>query len=175
MFTSSDDNSPVRIKHSSTDASSQAHRSADLSSPEHHNQHHYCTSQQNTEQFYIDFANVAWDDDATSSKEIFPTAPLDAKVWSEDPIPGRQLCIHETPHKPNHQCFYPCPYSTTTLRVDLPQSTAQGTTVLNYKLTDFSDISLDLPDIMMTSDNDIPHLVDIPEHLDNIQHEAWFA
>ena len=43
---------------------------------------------------------------------------------------------------------------------------------------DFSDISSDLPDIMMTmSDNDIPDLVDISnsEHLDNIQYKAQFA
>ena len=43
---------------------------------------------------------------------------------------------------------------------------------------DSSDISLYLPDIMMTtSDDDIPALVDIldSEHLDNIQHGVWFA
>ena len=43
---------------------------------------------------------------------------------------------------------------------------------------EFSDISSDLPDIMMTtSDDDIPGLVNIldSEHLDNIQHGAWFA
>ena len=112
----------------------------------------------------------------TSTKEHFPTAPLDDEVWSEDPIPDRQLCIHERPHEPNHQCSYPCPYSTTTFRMDLPQSTPQGATVLNYELMDFSDISSDLPDIMMTtSDDDIPNLVYISEHLDNIQHDIWFA
>ena len=62
--------------------------------------------------------------------------------------------------------------------MDLPQSTPQDTAVLNYELMDFSDILSDFPDIMMTtSDDDIPDHVDISdsEHLDNIQHRAWFA
>ena len=45
-------------------------------------------------------------------------------------------------------------------------------------MMDISDMSSDLPDIMMTmSNDDIPDLVDIlnSEHLDNIQHTAWFA
>ena len=46
--------------------------------------------------------------------------------------------------------------------MDLPQSTPHGDAVLNYEQMDFSDISSDFPDIMMTtSDNDIPDLVDI--------------
>ena len=60
--------------------------------------------------------------------------------------------------------------------MDLPQSTPQGTTVLNYMQMDFSDISSDFPDIMMTtSDDDIPNLADISECLDNMQHKAWFT
>ena len=60
--------------------------------------------------------------------------------------------------------------------MDLLQSTPQGTTVCNYELMDFSDITSDLPDIMTTTcDDDIPHLVDISECLDNIQHKAWFG
>ena len=95
-------------------------------------------------------------------------------VWAEDPIPYRQLCIHKTPHKPNHQCSYPCPYSTTTSGWTCHN--LQDEAVLNYELMDFSDISSDLPDIMMTmSDDDIPDLVDISECLDNIQHGEWFA
>ena len=113
-----------------------------------------------------------------SSKEHFPTAPLDDEVWSEDPIPDRQLCIHETPYEPNQQCSYPCLYSTTMFRIDLPQSTPQDGAVLNYKVMDFIDISSDLPDIMVTtSDADIPDLDDISdsEHLNNIQHRVWFV
>ena len=131
---------------------------------------------QNSEQFYTDFKNVAWDDDTSSIEEHFPTAPLEDDVWSEDPIPDRQLCTHKRPHEPNLQCSYLCPYSTTSFRMDIPQSSPQGVTVLNYEQMDFSDISFDFPDIMMTtSDNDIPELEDITEHLDNMQHEALFA
>ena len=165
-------------QHSSTNSNSPAFRGADLSSPQCHNQHHYHTPTQNTEQFSTDFDNVAWDDDTTSTEEHFPTAPLDDEIWLEDPIPDRQLCIQKAPHEPNHQCSYPCPYSTTTFRIDLPQSTPQDEAVLNYGLMDFSDIPSDLPDIMMTtSDNDIPDLEDIlnSEHLNNIQHRVWFA
>ena len=105
-------------------------------------------------------------------------APLDNIVRSEDPVPDRHLCIHETPHKPNHQCSYPCPYRNTTFRMDLPQSTPQDAAVFCYELMNFTNISSDLPDIMTTtSDNDIPDLEDIlaSEHLDNIQHVTWFA
>ena len=146
--------------------------------PECHNQHHHCTPTPNTEQFSTDFHNVAWDDDTLSSEENFPTAPFDDLVWSKDPIPDRHLCIHKTPHKPTSQCFYPCLYRNTASRMDLPQSTLQDAAVFHYELMDFSDISTDLPDIMTTtSDNDIPELGNIlySEHLDNIQHGAWFA
>ena len=105
----------------------------------------------NTEQFSTDINNVTWDNYTTSSEENFPTAPLDDLVWSEDPIPDRHLCIHETPHEPNHQCSYPCPYRKTTSRMDLPQSTPQDAAVFHYELMDFNDISSDLPD-MATSD-----------------------
>ena len=60
--------------------------------------------------------------------------------------------------------------------MDLPQSIPQGAIVLNYEQMDFSDISSESPDIMMTtSDDDIPDLVDISECLYNMQHEAWFT
>ena len=164
VFTSSDDDTPVR---------------AELSSPEHHNLCHYHTPTPDTEQFLTDFDNVAWNDDTTSSKEHFPMASLDDIVWSEDLIPGRHLCILETPHKPNLQCSYPCPYSNTTFRMmDLPQSTPQGAAIFCYEVMDFSDISSNLPDIMMTtSDDDIPDLEDISysECRDNIQQRGWFA
>ena len=53
--------------------------------------------------------------------------------------------------------------------MDYPQSKPQGAAVFHYNLMDFSDISSDLPDIMMTtSDDDIPDLKDIldTEHLE---------
>ena len=105
-------------------------------------------------------------------------APLDDEVWSEDPVADRQLCIQETPHEPNCQCSYPCPYGTTTYWINSPWSTPQDAVVFHYEQMDFSDISSDLPDIMMTTgDGDIPDLEDISdsEHLDNIQYGVWFA
>ena len=57
------------------------------------------------------------------TEEHFPTAPLDDDVWAEEPIPDRCLYIHERPDEPNHQCSYPCPYKSTTVSMDLLQST----------------------------------------------------
>ena len=163
---------------SSTYARSPVHRIVEVSFPECHSLCHYGTPTPNTEQFLTDFNDVAWDDDTTSPKENFPTAPLDDEVRYKDPIPDRHLFINETPHEPNLQCPYPCPYSKTTFRIDLPQSTPEDAAVFHYELMDFSDISSDFPDIMTTtSENDIPDLVDIldAEHLDYIQHGVWFA
>ena len=96
---------------------------------------------QHSEQFYIDFEDVAWDDDLPSTEEHFPTAPLENDIWSEDPIPERLLCIHERPHESNLQFSYSCSYNTTIFRMDFPQSTPEGATVLNYEQMDFSHIS----------------------------------
>ena len=124
VFTSSDDESPVRSsehcsQHSSTNARSHNPREADVSSSAHHNLCHHITP--TMEQFFIE----AWDDDTTSFEEHVPTVPLDDDVWAEEPIPDRCLCIHETPDKPNYQCSYPCPYDSSTFRMDLLQSTPQ--------------------------------------------------
>ena len=59
----------------------------------------------NTKQLSTYFDDVAWDNDTTSSEEHFPTAPLDDAIWSEDPIPDRQLCINETPQEPKTPVF----------------------------------------------------------------------
>ena len=183
VFTSSDDDSPIRpngwhCQHSSNNARSPVCRRARLSSPDCHNQHHYHTPTPNTEQLSTDFDNFAWNDGTTRSKENFPTVSLDAPVWSEDPFPDRHLCIHRTPQQTKYQCSYPCPYRNTTFRMDLPQSTLQDAAVFYYELMDFSDVSSDIPDIMMTtSDDNILGLANISdsEHLDNIQHRAWFV
>ena len=74
----------------------------------------------------------------------------------------------------NQQCSYPCPYRKTTFRMDFPQSTPKAEAVFHYELMDFSDISSNLPGIMMTmSYDDIPNLVDVSdsEYLDAV----WFA
>ena len=170
VFTSSEDESPVwpnkcHSQHSSTDDRSCDPREADASSSVHHS---LCYPVRPTPTANPFFTN-AWDNDTTSSKDNFPTAPFNDDVWYEDPIPDRYLCIHETPDEPHHQCSYPCPYQSATFRMDLPQSTSQNEAVFYYDSMDFSDISSDLPDIMMTtSDNDIPNLVDV---LDAV----WFA
>ena len=74
--------------------------------------------------------------------------PLDDKHWTTEEVPDRTLCIHK--HAlPHGLCPYPCPYA-------------------NYLLpsyadfSDFSDIS-NFEDIMiMSSDEDIPALEDVP-------------
>ena len=115
MFTSSNDESAVRPQHSNINASSPACRSATPSPPEHYNQYQ--------EQSYADFKDVAWDDDTPSTEEHFPKAPLDDNIWSKDPFPDRPLCIHKRHNELSFQCTYPCPYSMTTFRMDLLQST----------------------------------------------------
>ena len=62
--------------------------------------------------------------------------------------------------------------------MNLSQSPYQDAAVFRYEIMDLSDISSDLPDIMMTtSDDGIPDLVDILDsaHMDDIQHDTWFA
>ena len=161
MFTISDDESPVRHsechhQHSSTDVNSPVHRRAELPSPVHHNLCHSLTPTPTTEQFYADFDSVAWDDDTTSTEEHFPTAPL-----NEESGLKTQLFV-----------------SMSLQHYNLQNGLTTGYHMLHYEQMDFSDISSDFPDIMMTtSDDDIPHLEDISnsEHMDNIQHEAQFA
>ena len=111
MFTSLDDESPVRpskhcSQYSSTDDGSCDLREVDASASVHHNLCHPVVPTPTANPFLTS----AWDDDTTSSEENFPTAPLDDYVLSEDPIQDRCLCIHETPDKPNHQCSFSCPY-----------------------------------------------------------------
>ena len=74
--------------------------------------------------------------------------PLDDDHWTTKEIPDRTLCVHE--HAlPHRLCPYPCPYA-------------------NYQVPSYID-SLDLSDIfdfedimIMSSDEDIPALEDIP-------------
>ena len=116
------------------------------------------------------FLNEAWDDVSSSFDKHFITVPIVDDIWAEEQILHRHLCIHERPDEPDHQCSYPCPYvSKTTFQMDLLQSTLQNEAVFNYDLMDFSDISSDLPDIMMmASDADIPDL-------DDVSDAVWFA
>ena len=135
----------------------------EVSSPVHHNLCHHVTP--TSDQFLTE----ARDDITTPFKEHFPTAPLDDNILAEEQIPDRHLCIHERPDDLNHQCSYPCLYDNTICGMDLLQSTLRNKAVFYYKQMDFSDISSDLPDIMMMiSDTDIPDLTDV---LDAV----WFA
>ena len=110
-------------------------------------------------------------DDTT--EENFPTAPLDDDIWSEDQIPDRHLCIHDTSW-PNHLCHYPCPYANLNFEMDLPPSPMAAE--FGYGIMDVSNASANIMDIMSTtSDKDILDLENIPDCLYGSQHEAWFA
>ena len=128
----------------SADVSSPAHRRVEFSSPVHQYPCHLLTS--TTDQFLTD----AWDDDSTSTEEHLPTTPLNDDIQTEDPIPGSQLCIHETPQPDNH-CSYPCPYTNLSFGMNLPQSPPWDTAVFGYEIMDLNDISSHL--------NIIPHPV----------------
>ena len=114
--------------------------------------------------------NWGMDDVSSSFDEHFPTVLLNDNVWAEEQILDWCLCIHKRPDEPNHQCSYPCPYnSNTTFLIDLLQWTLQNEAVFNYDPMNFSDISSDLPDIMMTtSDTNIPDL-------DDVSDTVWFT
>ena len=81
-------------------------------------------------------------------EEDFKMVLLDDEHWTTKEVPDRTLCIHE--HAlPHGLCSYPCPY-------------------VNYLLPSYVD-SLDLSDIsdfkdimIMSSDEDVPALLDMP-------------
>ena len=81
-------------------------------------------------------------------EEDFQMVPLNDDHWTTEEIPNRTLCIHE--HAlPHGLCPYPCPYA-------------------NYLTPSYAD-SMDLSDIsnfkdimIMSSDEDIPALEDMP-------------
>ena len=164
VFTSSDDENPVRPSewhspHCNANARSPTPREADVSSSVHHTLCHHIMPTRDQ------FLTEVWDDvddvDTTHFDKHFPTAPFDDDVWNEEQIQVRCLCIHERHDVLNHQCSYPCPYDSTTFSMGLLQYTPQNEAVFNYKQMDFSDISSDLPDIIMaTDDNDIPDFDD---------------
>ena len=74
--------------------------------------------------------------------------PLDDEHWTTEEVPNRTLCIHEH-GLPHRLCPYPCPYA-------------------NYLIPSYAD-SLDLSDIsdfedimIMSSNKDVPALLDMP-------------
>ena len=81
-------------------------------------------------------------------EEDFQMVPLDDEHWTNEEVPDRTLCIHE--HALPHRLYpYPCPYA-------------------NYLIPSYAD-SLDLSDIsnfkdimIMSSNEDVPTLQDMP-------------
>ena len=81
-------------------------------------------------------------------EEDFQMVPLDDEHWTTKEVPDRTLCIHE--HAlPHGLCLHPCPYT-------------------NYLIPTYAD-SLDLSDIsdfedimIMSSNEEVPSLLDMP-------------
>ena len=150
MFTSSDEESPIRtsdphLLHPSTPNSSALHgRAEPLLLVQHHMNYHH-TSVPSTDDSFQD----------ATAEEDFPTAPLDDAICFVDPVPDRHLSIHEQ-SQPHYQCSYPCPY-----RLDLPHSSPKNAPEPYSEMMDLRDIS-DIQDVMTTtSDEDFPDLEDI--------------
>ena len=81
-------------------------------------------------------------------EEDFQMVPLDDEHWTTEEVPDRTLCIHE--HALLHGlCPYPCPYANYLLP--------------SYANTmDLSDISNFEDTMIMSSNEDIPALEDVP-------------
>ena len=170
VFSSSGEESPVRpsdpcLRHSSTLDISQVCRGAEPPSPVQHHVNHHHMSTPSTDQFFKD----------DTTKENFPTAPLDDDVWSEDQTQDRHLCILDTSQS-THLCHYPCPYVNLNFEMDLPPSPTLGAAEFRYGIMDLSNFSADFEAIMSTTSNDdIPDLEDISDSPDSSQPKAWFA
>ena len=179
VFTTSDDESPVRLQHCSTNASSPACRSEVF---------HHQSIITSTITAHLHKINIR----AVLSKMLVvlhrTMTHLPLRKTSQQhhwmmksglkiQFQNRQLCIHETPHEPKSPVFLPLSIQHHILQNRL-------NTILHHRMKqcfhneqmDFSDISSDLPDIMVT----IPVMVTFltlrifPDsaHLDNIQHRV---
>ena len=92
VFTSSDDESPIRTSdpclwHCSTPDDSPLWGRAEPPSQLQHHINYYYTS---TLSIDDSFQGATAEDE-----EDFPTVPLDDNIWLENPVPDRHLCIHE--------------------------------------------------------------------------------
>ena len=151
VFTSSDDESPVRtsdpcLQQYSTQDDSPLHRRAEPPSQlQHHMDYHHISTPSTDDSFQ----------NAMAEEEDFPIAPLDDDIWLEYSVPDRHLCIHEQP-QPHYQCSYPCPSS-----LNLLHSAPEDALGPYYEMMELSDIS-DLQDMMTTTrEEDIPDQEDI--------------
>ena len=88
------------------------------------------------------------EEEDSDMEEHFPTISLDDNFWMEEPVPERQLCIHEDAQ--HALCPYPCPYNLNQLHL----------TQEDMQYVDLNDIS-DFPDVMVSADDDMPSLEDI--------------
>ena len=85
-------------------------------------------------------------------EEHFPTVSLDDYFMIEEPVPERQLCIHEGAQ--NDLCPYSCPNN-------LNQQHLAQEDAMQY--IDLNDI-FEFPNVMVSAnDDDIPSLEDILE------------
>ena len=83
----------------------------------------------------------------------FPTAPLDDPVWSEEPIPDRDLCIHMALRK--SEISYPS-------QIPMP---------LQEPIYE----SITLAEPMNSTDSDIPNFINIPKEVffQNYLYPPW--
>ena len=62
---------------------------------------------------FSDTPLLAADSDNDAQEEDFPTTALNDPVWSEEPIPDRQICIHMAPDNSATGYFFPITHPTT--------------------------------------------------------------
>ena len=98
---------------------------------QYHVNHHH-TSPPSTDQFFKD----------DTTKENFPTAPLNDDSWLEDQTPDGQLCTHDA-SQPNHLCHYPCPCANLDFTWKLPPSLTLAADELEYDIMDLMDTDLE--------------------------------
>ena len=107
VFSSSDEESPVKpndphLWYSSTPDSSPVCREAEPPLPVQHHVNHHHTSPPSIDQFFQE----------DTTKETFPTTPIDDDVWLEDQTPDRQLILRIA-------CQQPVPKTFWTLKISL--------------------------------------------------------
>ena len=93
------------------------------------------------------------DPDENEEEKDFPTAPQDKLVWSEEPIPERDLCIHMAPRWP--EANYPSQMPT-----QLQEPVYESATLKESKDSLFSDM---------------PNLINVPKEVffQNYLYTPW--
>ena len=146
VFTTSDDENPVRTNDQHSWHRSPLQGRAESPSQLQHHKLHYQTSIPSTDDPFLDAR-------AEEEEESFPTAPLDDDIWLEDPVPDRHVCIMSS-H--NHITSVPIlAHTALTCHIQLQKMHQHHTTRWWTSMT--SQISK----MTTTSDEDIPDLEDI--------------